>query len=63
MLVYQKNMFDRYYYIKSFSYLETLKYAPHKHEGFVAFENACSRAKAYVILMSLNYVHFFECYC
>ena len=27
-----------------------------KHEGFVGFENACSRAKTYVILTSLNYI-------
>ena len=34
-----------------------------KHKGFVGFENACSRAKTYVILMSLNYFHFYACYC
>ena len=26
----------------------------HKPEGFVGFENACSRAKTYVILTTLN---------
>ena len=34
-----------------------------KHEGFVGFENACTRAKTYVILTSLNYVNFFAPYC
>ena len=34
-----------------------------KHEGFVGFENACSRANTYVILTSLNYVHFYACLC
>ena len=29
--------------------------ASKKHEGFVGFENACSRAKTFVILTSLNY--------
>ena len=30
-----------------------------KHEGLVGFNNACSRAKKYVILTSLNYVQFY----
>ena len=34
-----------------------------KHGGFVCFEKACSRAKTYVILTSLNYVHFYTRYC
>ena len=34
-----------------------------KHEAFVGFKNACSRAKTYVILASLNYVHFYARYC
>ena len=34
-----------------------------KHEGLVGFEKACSRAKTYVILKSLNYVHFYTGYC
>ena len=34
-----------------------------KHAGFVGFENACSRVKNYVILTSLNYVHFYARYC
>ena len=29
-----------------------------KHDGFVGFENACSRAKTYVILTPLNYNSF-----
>ena len=33
-----------------------------KHEGFVGFENACSKAKTYVVLTSLNYVHFYARY-
>ena len=33
-----------------------------KHEGFVRFKKACSRAKTYVILTSLNYVHFYARY-
>ena len=52
--------------IKSFYHLKTLKKhikkfnlyyynGAQKHEGFVGFENACSRAKTYVILTSLNY--------
>ena len=69
MLVYQKTMFDRYYCIKSFYHLKTFeknalkssfKYyynGVQKHEGFVGFK------KAYVILASLNYVHFYaRCY-
>ena len=34
-----------------------------KHEGFVGFEKACSRAKTYIILMSLNRVQFYARYC
>ena len=34
-----------------------------KHEGFVNFENTCSRAKTYLILTSLNYIHFYARYC
>ena len=57
MLVYQKNMFDRYYCIKSFCHMKTLEKrfekfifviyynGAQKHEGFVGFEKACSRAK------------------
>ena len=33
-----------------------------KHEGPVGFEKVCSRAKTYVILTSLNYVHFYARY-
>ena len=33
------------------------------HEGFVAFENACSRANTNVFLTSLNFVHFYARYC
>ena len=33
-----------------------------KHEGFVGFEKACFRAKTYVILTSLNYIHFYTRY-
>ena len=74
LVVYQKTMFDRYYCIKSFCHLKTLENASknsflyyyngaQKHEGFVGFEKVCSRAKTYVILMSLNYVHFYARYC
>ena len=34
-----------------------------KHEGFVGFEIASSRAQRYIIIMSLNYVNFYACYC
>ena len=37
--------------------------ARQKLEGFVCFEKACSRAMTYVILTSLNYVHFYTHYC
>ena len=70
MLVYQKTMFDRYYCIKSFCHLKTLEkrfkkiiFVAQKHEEFVGFENACSRAKTYVILTSLNYIQLYACYC
>ena len=67
-------MFDLYYCIKSFCHLKTLEKSSkssflyynngaQKHEGFVCFEKACSRAKTYVILTSLNYVHFYTRYC
>ena len=67
-------MFDRYYYTKSFcrlkiwvngsksSFLDCY-YDAQEHEGFVGFKNACSRAKSYVILTSLNYVYFYARYC
>ena len=57
MLVYQKTMFDHYYCIKSFCQLKNLEKklrkvfffyyynGAQKHEGFIGFENACSRAK------------------
>ena len=66
MLVYQKNMFDRYYCIKSFFHLKHfgknasktsfLYYynGAQKHEGFVGFENASSRSMTYVLLTSLR---------
>ena len=74
MLENQKTMFDRYYCLKSFCHLKTWENASkssflyyyngaQKHEGFLGFENACSRAKTYVILTSLNYVHFYVRYC
>ena len=75
MLVYQKTMFDSYYCIKVILLLENfgekaskssfLYYynGTQKHEGFVGFEKACSRAKTYVIPTSLNYVHFYARYC
>ena len=67
-------MFDRYYCMKSFCHLKTwekrfekffLYYynGAQKHEGFEGFRNACSRAKTYVILTSLNNVHFYARYC
>ena len=67
-------MFDRYNYIKSFCHFKTLEKrfekfnfyyynGAQKHDGFVGFEKACSRAKTYVILTSLNYVHFYTRYC
>ena len=75
MLLYQKTMFDRYYCIDSFCHLKNfgknaskssfLYYnnGAQKHEGFVGFKKARSRAKTYVILTSLNYVHFYARYC
>ena len=76
MLVYQKTMFDRYYCIESPCRLKFWKNASkssflyyydgsQKHEEFVGFGNACSRAKNFVILTSLkfNYVHFYARYC
>ena len=74
MLVYQKTMLDHYYFLKSFCRLKTLEKPfekfilycynrGQKHEGFTSFEKNCSRAKTYVILTSLNYVHFSARYC
>ena len=67
MLMYQKTMFDLYYCVKLFCHLKTLKNSflyfyngAQKHEGFKGFEKACSRAKTYVILTSLNYVYFYD---
>ena len=34
-----------------------------RHEGLLGFENACSRAKTYVILTSQCYVYFYASYC
>ena len=73
MLVYPKTMFGYYYCIKSFCQLKLWKIASkssfcvtytgaQKHKGFVGFKNACSIAKTYVILTSLNYAHFFPRY-
>ena len=74
MLVSQKTMFDRYYCIdilsrekfgKNASKSSFLYYynGDQNHEGFVGFENACSRANTYDILSSLNYIHFYACSC
>ena len=69
MLMYQRTMFDHYYCIvilwkNASKSLFLYNYnGPQKHEGFVGFEKACSRAKPYVILTSLNYVHFYARYC
>ena len=69
MLVYQKTMFDHFNCIKSFCHLKTLEkrfekftfcisiMARKSMKGFVGFEKAGSRAKTYVILMSLDYVN------
>ena len=66
--MYQKNMFDRYYCMKLFCFLEISKNASkiqifcithvgtHRHEGL---KNASSGAKTYIILTWLNYVHFY----
>ena len=72
MLVYQKNMYDPYYCIvilplenwKNSSKSSFLYYynGAKKHEGFVGFEKVCSRAKTYVILTSLIYIHFYARY-
>ena len=69
MLVYQKTMLDRYYCIlenfgKNASKSSFLHYYydTQKHDGFVGFEKACSIAKTYVILTSLNYVQFYARY-
>ena len=70
MIMYQKTMFDPYYYITYFCHLKTLGNASkrsflcyynsaQKHEGFLGFENAYSRGKTYVILTSLNNVRFY----
>ena len=77
MLVYQKIMFDCYYCIKSCCHLKSFKNwkkaskslflynynGLQKHYRFVGFENACSRAKAYVVLTSLDYVKSYARYC
>ena len=66
-VVYQKTMFDRYYWIKSFCHLKIWNNAwkssflyyfngVQKHEGSIGFDKACSRAKTCIILSSLNYV-------
>ena len=72
MLVYQKPCF---YCIKIILSLENFEKKASKSaffyyhngaqklEGFVGFEKACSRAKTYVIITSLNYVHFYAHYC
>ena len=68
MSVYQKTMFDRYYCITSFCHLKNTSKSSflyyyndaQKHEGFVGFENGFSKAKTYIILTSLNYIHFFS---
>ena len=47
----------------SFCHLKTLEKCVENvnvREVFVGFEKACSRANTYVILTSLNYVHFYE---
>ena len=73
MLVYQKSMFDCYYCNKSFDrklwenasksrFLYDYNGAQ-KHEGFIGFENACSRVNTYIILTSLNYINFYAGYC
>ena len=75
----QKNMFDRCYCIQSSCRLKTLGKRFEKFNfwitctctyngaknpgGFVGFKNVCSRANTYVILTSLNYVHFYACCC
>ena len=74
MLMHQKTMFDHYYCIKSFCHLKTLEKrfeklflyyynGVQKHEGFVGFENAWSRAKTCLILTSLYYVNSNALYC
>ena len=75
MLVYQKTIFDPYHcrvilQLKTLEkYLEKLSLyhyeynGAQKHEGFVGFENVCSREKTYVILTSLKYIHFYACKC
>ena len=74
MSVFQKTMFDCYYCIKSFCHVKTLEKASkntflcyyngaQKYEGFIGFESACSRAKTYVIVTSLNNVLFYVRYC
>ena len=64
MSVYQKTMFDRYYCIVILLLEKIGKNAvcftyngTQKHEGFIYFKKACSRAE------SLNYGHFYACYC
>ena len=75
MLVYQKTMFNLYDCVKSLCHLKTLEKhfekfifvliyynGVQKHELLVGFENACSRAKTYVNLTSLNYLNFYARY-
>ena len=68
MLNNQKTMFEYYYCIKSFCHLKTLEKrleklifvyynGVQKHEEFLSFEKTLSRAKPYIILTSLNFVH------
>ena len=74
MLVLKKTMFDYYNCIKSLCHLKTLEKGfekfilyyyngMQKHERFVGFENTCSTATTYLILTSLNYLHFYARYC
>ena len=62
-------MFDRYFWTlenlgNRFEKIIVYYYnGAQKHEGFVGFEKACSRAKTYAILTSLNYVNFYARYC
>ena len=74
MLVYKKTMLDRNNCIKSFfqmknleksieKFIFVLQNGAQKNKGFVDFENACSRAKTYVILTLLKDVYFYGRYC
>ena len=73
----QKNILDRFYCIKSFCHLKSLgkrfeKFifvlpiiinGAQKHKGFIGFKKVYFRAKLYVILTSLNYIHFYAHFC